>query len=89
MLLADAISGADQRQRRTLIDMFSSQSRGDDDVRRCIELFEGTGAIDRSRRRIRALWQGTLHAIGDLRLPPQDERTLTETCMRFIPIIKA
>ena len=55
VLLADAISGADQRQRRTLIDMFSSQSRGDDDVRRCIELFEGTGAIDRSRRRIRAL----------------------------------
>ena len=89
VLLADAISGADQRQRRTLIDMFSSQSRGDDDVRRCIELFEGTGAIDRSRRRIRALWQGTLHAIGDLRLPPQDERTLTEACMRFIPIIKA
>ena len=89
VLLADAISGADQRQRRTLIDMFSSQSRGDDDVRRCIELFEGTGAIDRSRRRIRALWQGTLHAIGDLRLSPQDERTLTEACMRFIPIIKA
>ena len=89
VLLADAISGADQRQRRTLIDMFSSQSRGDDDVRRCIELFEDTGAIDRSRRRIRALWQGTLHAIGDLRLPPQDERTLTEACMRFIPIIKA
>ena len=88
--LLDVIgSSADQRQRRTLIDMFSSQSRGDDDVRRCIELFEGTGAIDRSRRRIRALWQGTLHAIGDLRLPPQDERTLTETCMRFIPIIKA
>ena len=27
VLLADAISGADQRQRRTLIDMFSSQSR--------------------------------------------------------------
>ncbi|KAB7791196.1 polyprenyl synthetase family protein [Bifidobacterium leontopitheci] len=89
VLLADAIAAADESQRTTLIDLFEATARDDADVRQAIALFEATGAIDRSRRRIRTLWDRAHAAIGELRLPADVEGTLVEACRRFVPTVEA
>ena len=87
VLLADAIAAASPSEQGELIAMFEAPSRDESDVRRAIDLFSSTGAVDRSHRRIEDLWDRALQAIRDCRLPEQGENRLTEACARFVPDI--
>ena len=87
VLLADAIAAAAPSEQGELIAMFEAPSRDESDVRRAIDLFSSTGAVDRSHRRIEGLWDRALQAIRDCRLPEQGENRLTEACARFVPDI--
>ena len=87
MLLADAINAANDTQRRELIDMWEADSRSETQVKRAIELFEQTGAIERSRGRIADLWNKSKTAIETLSLSEYHESLLIEACSRFVPSI--
>ncbi|KAA8820379.1 serralysin [Bifidobacterium rousetti] len=85
VLLADALEAASSVERGELIAMFEAESRSDDDVRRAIGLFRSTGAVDRSKARIGALWDETRRAI-DAAVPDEDGRgRLAGMCARFVP----
>ena len=85
VLLADAISWADEPERAELIDIFSAQARDEAQVRRTIELFALTGAVERSRRRIEGLWERTLQAIESCALGESERHALIEACAGFVP----
>ena len=87
VLLADAINAANDTQRRELIDMWEADSRSETQVKRAIELFEQTGAIERSRGRIADLWNESKTAIETLSLSEYHESLLIEACSRFVPSI--
>lgn len=87
VLLADAINAANDTQRRELIDMWEADSRSETQVKRAIELFEQTGAIERSRGRIADLWNESTTAIETLSLSEYHESLLIEACSRFVPSI--
>ena len=87
VLLADAINTANDTQRRELIDMWEADSRSETQVKRAIELFEQTGAIERSRGRIADLWNESKTAIETLSLSEYHESLLIEACSRFVPSI--
>ena len=82
VLLADAINTANDTQRRELIDMWEADSRSETQVKRAIELFEQTGAIERSRGRIADLWNESKTAIETLSLSEYHESLLIEACSR-------
>lgn len=88
VLLADAIDAADEKERRELISMWESSSRNEEQVARAIELFESTGAIERSKERITELWSESRKAIESLDLPRQRKDMLVESCARFVPIVR-
>ena len=79
VLLADTADKAD------LIAIFEEDCRNDNQVARTIELFTSTGALDRSRERIAALWGESRKAIAGLELNSEAQRRLTEACARFVP----
>ena len=85
VLLADALSAADTADKADLIAIFEADCRNDNQVARTIELFTSTGALDRSRERIAALWGESRKAIAGLELNSEAQRRLTEACARFIP----
>lgn len=85
VLLADALEQADASDRRELTAMFEQDERDGQQVARAIELFSSTGAIERSRERIRTLWAESNVAIGQLGLEADAEQHLREACARFIP----
>ncbi|MBT1172123.1 polyprenyl synthetase family protein [Bifidobacterium sp. MA2] len=85
VLLADAIGMADPDERGELVAMFEAGARSEEDVRRAIGLFRSTGAVDRSKSRIEALWASTRAAIGDAGLDAGAEGRLTAMCARFVP----
>ena len=85
VLLADAIGLADKQERGELIAIFRSQTRDETQVRRVIDLFTRTGAIERSRQRIARLWDQTLEAIASCALGHSKEIILTEACAGFVP----
>ena len=74
----DAINAANDTQRRELIDMWEADSRSETQVKRAIELFEQTGAIERSRGRIADLWNESKTAIETLSLSEYHESLLIE-----------
>ena len=85
VLLADALSAADTADKADLIAIFEEDCRNDNQVARTIELFTSTGALDRSRERIAALWGESRKAIAGLELNSEAQRRLTEACARFVP----
>lgn len=87
VLLADAIAHADRAEQTELISMFEATSRSESDVRRTIALFMSTGAVERSRQRIRGLWNESVQAIRACQLEKSRETALLETCARFVPDI--
>ena len=87
VLLADAIAHADCAARDELIAMFEASSRSESDVSRAIGLFQSTGAVERSRQRIGALWDESVQAIRECKLEQSHETALLETCARFVPDI--
>ncbi|WP_314686741.1 polyprenyl synthetase family protein [uncultured Bifidobacterium sp.] len=87
VLLADALAGSDPSERDELTRMFRSPTRSDADVARAITLFCSSGAIDRSRSRIRSLWSQTSAAIGRMGLPDADRDMLLDECRDFVPML--
>ena len=85
VLLADALSAADTADKADLVAIFEADCRNDNQVARTIELFTSTGALDRSRERIAALWGESRKAIAGLELNSEAQRRLTEACARFVP----
>ena len=87
VLLADAIASAVPTEQRELIDMFEADSRSEADVSRAIALFVSTGAVERSRRRIEALWSEAAQAVRGCGLTKSRETDLLAACARFVPDI--
>lgn len=85
VLLADALAAAGTQGRQQLIDLFESDARTDDQVAFVIALFQSTGAVERSRNRIHALWLESRAAIANLNLEPEAENHLIAACARFVP----
>lgn len=85
VLLADAIELANGQERDELIAIFRAQTRNETQVRRVIDLFNRTGAIERSRQRIAHLWSQTLAAIWSCELERAQKNILTEACAGFVP----
>ncbi|OZG67512.1 polyprenyl synthetase family protein [Bifidobacterium eulemuris] len=85
VLLADALAAAGDAQRDELLAIFTSSQRNQTQVDRVIALFDETGAIERSRERIAALWAQSRQAIGRLALHDEAEDRLLAACRDFIP----
>ncbi|WEV69863.1 polyprenyl synthetase family protein [Bifidobacterium sp. ESL0775] len=85
VLLADALRLADEKDRGALIRMYAQPTRSDDDVRKALGLFETTGAIELSHRRIKDLWHQAESAMDNLAMTTQGREILTSACVRFIP----
>lgn len=85
VLLADTIQAATNADRSTLIGIYQKQARSDDDVHLALALFDSTGAIDISRRRIHDLWTQTESAIDQAGMSQESQKALTDACARFIP----
>ncbi|WP_169240451.1 polyprenyl synthetase family protein [Bifidobacterium olomucense] len=85
VLLADALTAAGDADSHELIAMFEAERRDESQVSRAISLFHSTGAIDRSKQRISALWQQTRQALDELNLDSGARRRLAEACAQFIP----
>lgn len=85
VLLADALNTASEGERKELTDIFEAKSRTETQVKRTIELFESTGAIEQSQKRITALWKQAEQAIQALDASEECKKTLEEACARFIP----
>lgn len=88
VLLADAIETADEKERRELIDMWEADARNEEQVTRAIALFESTGAIARSKKRIADLWHESKTSIEALGLVGNRKDMLVEACARFVPIVR-
>lgn len=87
VLLADALAAASPAERQTLIRLYTAPARSTQDVQQVIDLFGTTGALDRSRSRITALWIQTQQAIAALHLTAETADALTRACARFIPAV--
>lgn len=85
VLLADALSAATTSDRDRLIALFEADARTDSQVASVITLFQSTGAVERSRNRIRTLWLESRQAIVDFGLEASAEHHLVEACARFVP----
>lgn len=85
VLLADALQSADETDRQTLIEIYRQPARSSADVHTALSLFASTGAINRSRKRIRDRWKQTQAAIVTTDLTPESRTALTASCAQFIP----
>lgn len=85
VLLADALIAANKEDANTLIRIYESRSRSDEDVRTALDLFVATGSVQTSRQRIIQLWEQTQTAIDETDLAPNSKATLKDVCKRFIP----
>ncbi len=89
VLLADALSEASEQDRALLTTIYERDDRSPEEVNRTIEIFHRTGAIDKSRRRITALWHRTLDALTEastaLGLDSTANAALHDACALFIP----
>nr|WP_239457486.1 polyprenyl synthetase family protein [Bifidobacterium pullorum] len=85
VLLADALREAGPDGRAELIAAYAAPERDAATVRRVIDLFASTGAIDRSRERIAGLWRQARQAIDALGLTPDAAAALADACSRFVP----
>lgn len=88
VLLADALTQASDSDNRQLASIFAASERSEEQVSRTIELFESTGAIAQSRKRITALWTRSQAAIADMELRDSESELLTTACARFIPMMR-
>jgi geranylgeranyl diphosphate synthase type I len=72
-----------------LTTIYERDDRSPEEVNRTIEIFHRTGAIDKSRRRITALWHRTLDALTEastaLGLDSTANAALHDACALFIP----
>lgn len=89
VLLADALSGANDNDRADLIHLFEAPARNDNDVHHVIDLFQKTGAIERSRERISTLWNQSRKAIQNMELAKTSQDELIAACARFVPDMSA
>ncbi|WEV72940.1 polyprenyl synthetase family protein [Bifidobacterium sp. ESL0790] len=85
VLLADALTHANASDRQTLIDIYESPKRDEEDVRKVLDLFASTGAIDASRERIAQLWRDSSEAIDKAFPEAASRNELKEMCRQFIP----
>lgn len=85
VLLADALALSSPSDRNDLIAMYEAPSRNTQQVQRGIEIFTSSGAVERSRERIRTLWGQARQAIADTELPQTARDGLLEACRTFIP----
>lgn len=88
VLLADTLAGASSDERDELIAIFTAHTRTEAQVTRVIDLFDGTGAIERSRQRIEDLWNRSLDAIMALHVGDDARSTLATACARFVPSVR-
>lgn len=91
VLLADALRSATSKDRATLIATYSQESRGEEAILPVIEIFERSGAIESSRRRIAALWKETREHIEEwgsqVGVTSDQVRRLSDVCALFLPHI--
>lgn len=85
VLLADALVAANKKDADTLIHIYESHSRSDEDVRTALNLLVTTGSVQTSRQRIAQLWEQTQAAINEAELAPNSKATLKDICAQFIP----
>lgn len=85
VLLADALHAATPDVRARLVTIFTNEHRDDRDVAEVTQIYERTGAIASSVRRIRALVEHSNQAITSSGLGSQAQTALTAACSRFIP----
>lgn len=85
VLLADALAMSSPSDRSELVAMYEAPSRDVQQVARGIEIFTESGAVERSRERIRALWRQARRAIAEAALPQSSRDRLLDACRTFIP----
>ncbi|WP_427877007.1 polyprenyl synthetase family protein [Gardnerella sp. 2492-Sm] len=85
VLLADALSLGNQNEKLLLKKAYESEYRNNDDVKKIIEIYYSTGAIEKSKHRIYKLWQETLSAIKDSPLKAEGKNKLISMAEKFIP----
>lgn len=85
VLLADALTAADESERNELKTAYLADSRDEETVSRVRELFDSTGAIAASRLRIAALWERSLSALDRLEADETARDTIRRACAKFVP----
>ncbi|MFT8593257.1 MAG: polyprenyl synthetase family protein [Bifidobacterium sp.] len=89
VLLADALTMADRTDREYLAKVFAAETRDGNDVERITRIFDESGAIDKSRRRISQLWsdvRGSIELTAQaLRMSDDSRDSVVRCCSLFIP----
>ncbi|MEE8667335.1 MAG: polyprenyl synthetase family protein [Bifidobacterium mongoliense] len=85
VLLADALNLADEPTRIYLTRAFTSATRDDGTITRVMAIYEDTGAIDASRRRIDTLLDDSIRALHDSGLDAETIDALSHACSRVVP----
>ena len=57
VLLADALSCANEEEKETLLTLYSARKRNQSNVRTAVEIFRKTGALERNQKRIDSLYR--------------------------------
>ncbi|MEE8738762.1 MAG: polyprenyl synthetase family protein [Bifidobacterium sp.] len=83
VLLADALSLSDDRDRRTLRSIFESDHRSDEDVTQVVAIFRRSGAVAQSEERIARLRRESATALDALPVGRGDRERLCDTCALF------
>ena len=88
-LLADALLATAGDDHAYLLDAYRRPARDEADVARITAIFEESGALDASRRRIAGLWDESSRALEDacdvLRVDHDGRRSLRAACGAFVP----
>ncbi|AYZ21744.1 polyprenyl synthetase family protein [Gardnerella vaginalis] len=85
VLLADALDLSSSEDRLFLIDAYNSNNRNEDDVNRIINIFNQSGAISKSKKRIHNLWVESQEKIDNSTLSEFGKSILNEVSSKFIP----
>lgn len=91
VLLADALAHSTEADRKVLTDVYSKETRDDSDISPVIDIFERSGAIERSLARIETLWNSSTDEIAawqnSLAISAADTSHLVNTSRLFLPQI--
>lgn len=84
-LLADALQTSNESDRKYLQEAYTKKTRDDEDVKKVISILHTSGAIDKSKERIKDLWNKSQEALDNSDLNECGKDIMRQIMNRFIP----
>lgn len=84
-LLADALQNSNEKDKAYLKKAYTKKHRSSGDVKRIIDIFYKSGAIEKSKKRIKDLWEQSQQALQNSELSEEAKNIMQSIIERFIP----